>query len=134
MKKTYILRLKKGEELVSFILNYCQKNDLPSAWFSALGAAESAKLAFYNLANKSFVRKDINHPLEIASLVGNIATLDGKLVAHCHTVLSDDKMQTYGGHLDELIVGATCEIILHQLDLKLKRKYSDNIGLNLLEI
>ncbi len=134
MKNTHIFRLKKGEELVSSVLNFCQKIYIESAWFSALGAAKQSKLAFYDLNSKSFIRKNFMESLEIVSLVGNIATLDGKLVSHCHVVLSDKNMKTYGGHLDKLIVAATCEIILKPVQIKLTRKYSEEIGLNLLEI
>lgn len=134
MKKTHILRLNKGEKAISSILNFCQKNDIQSAWFSALGAADEVKLAFYDLSKKTFSRKTITKSLEIASLTGNIATLEGKLVSHCHVVLSDKKMKTCGGHLDELVVAATCEVILHPLDLILTRKYSEEIGLNLLDL
>ena len=134
MKKTHILRLVKGKQFNSSILNYCQKNGIEAAWFSALGAAKEVRLAFYDLDKKSFIRKKILKPLEISSLSGNIAILDGKLVSHCHLVLSDKEMKTYGGHLDELLVAATCEVILQPLDLKLSRKHSDEIGLNLLEI
>lgn len=134
MNKIQVLKLEKGEELISFILNFCQKNNINSAWFSGLGAADSAKIAFYDLKSKTFVSKNIDKSMEIASLVGNIATLNGKLVSHCHTVLSDREMKTYGGHVEELFIAATCEIILHPLDLKLTRKHSNKIGLNLLDL
>lgn len=132
--KKHIIRLKKGEELISKILEFCDRNQIDSAWFSGLGAASFAKLAFYDLVKKEYIRKEYTKPLEISALSGNAATLNGKKIIHCHAVLADENFQTFGGHLDELIVAATCEIIFSQLDIKLKRKFDENIGLNLLNI
>lgn len=53
---------------------------------------------------------------------------------HLHIVLGDEKFQAYGGHLKNAVVSATCEIAIFELDSKIKRKYDDEIGLNLLDI
>ena len=43
-------------------------------------------------------------------------------------------MKAIAGHLKEGRIAATCEIVLVKLDVDIKRKYDDVIGLNLLDL
>ncbi|MCX6812756.1 MAG: DNA-binding protein [Candidatus Berkelbacteria bacterium] len=132
--KSFVIRLKEGDELILKIKDFCAENKIDSAWFSGFGAASSVKLAFYNLAKKEYIRKTYTKPLEIAALSGNLGQMNGKTIIHCHGIFSEENFQTVGGHVDELVIAATCEIVLHQLNIKLERKFDKNIGLNLLDI
>lgn len=130
----YILRLDKGEEIVSSLVEFCKENEILGAWVQGIGAVESATLALYDLGNKEYHNKDLDGPLEIANLVGNIGTHKGEVTAHLHATLGDKDMKAYAGHLSKAIVAATCEIRLEPLDIELKRKHNKEIGLNLINI
>lgn len=132
--KSYVLRLKKDDEVVKKIIDFCNKGSITSAWFSGLGAASSANLSIYDLAKKEYILREFSGKLEILSLCGNVGTLDGKLTVHSHATFSDETFIAFGGHVNNIIVAATCEIILHQIDTKLTRKFDEGIGLNLLEL
>jgi len=132
--KSHVLRLRKGEEVVKSLIDFCDSKNISSAWFSGLGAASSANLSIYDLAKKEYILREFSGKLEILNLLGNVGKLGGKTTAHCHATLSDETFAAFGGHANSLIVAATCEIILHQLDIKLKRKFDEGIGLNLLEL
>lgn len=131
---TYILRVDKGEKIVEVLLQFCEQNQIFGAWISGLGAISRVKLACYNLDKKKYIAKEFNGKFEIVSLVGNIGKLEKKAVAHLHMVISDAKMDTYGGHLEEATVAATCEIKIETLDVDLTRKHNPEIGLNLIEL
>jgi predicted DNA-binding protein with PD1-like motif len=130
----HIIKLEKGEEIVSSIKQFCQENKIDSGYFQAIGAVSQAKLSFYNLEKKEYTSQDFNVPLEIASLSGNIALLDRDIAIHCHSCFAKNNFSTIAGHLDQAIVSATCEIILKQLSINLTRKFGQEIGLNLLEL
>lgn len=132
--KTHFLRLKKGDEAVSKIIEFCDQNSIESGWLSGLGAATSAQLAIYDLDKKEYFRKSINDILEIGNLTGNISKLDGKTILHCHATLALSSFEAVAGHIDELIIAATCEIIIWETETKLTRKHDQEIGLNLLEL
>jgi len=134
MPTNKILRLKKGEELISGIIAFCKVNQIDSAWFTGLGAAEKAILALYDLKTKKYSKKEISEPLEIANIIGNIAMKDNDIAVHCHIILSNKEMIAFAGHVESVTIGATCEIIFRILDIPLKRKHDEEIGLNLLEI
>ena len=129
-----VARINKGEKLVGSIINFCKTNNISGAWITGLGAVSSAKLAFYNLENKKFIKKNIKSSLEICSLTGNIGIKDKEYLAHLHVVLSDEKMTVFGGHLEEATVAATCELKLEIFDHPIVRKFDEEIGLNLIEI
>jgi len=134
MATNYVLRLKKNDEIISSIMDFCQEKKITSAWFTGLGAAKNATLALYDLETKKFSKKAIKGPLEIANITGNIATKDNEVLIHCHITLSDKNMSAYAGHLERADVAATVEIIFRVLDIQLTRKHDLNIGLNLLEL
>lgn len=134
LMKTQVIKINKGEEIISSLLSFCEKNKIKAAWIWGLGAISEANLAAYILKDKKYFKKKLKDNLEIASLTGNITSLEKKLVAHVHVVLSDKKMIAYGGHLNSAIVAATCEIFIQPIKENIKRKYDPHIGLNLLDI
>lgn len=128
----FVLVLKKNDDLVKSLIDYCATNNIKSAWISAIGALSSVRLALYDLDQKNYIFKDISGPLEIASMAGNVAVLDNKLVHHLHIVVSDQTMSAFAGHLDSAIIAATCEIFIHPLEQTIIRHHNDEIGLNLI--
>ncbi len=116
--KNYVLKLKMDEEIIWSILQFCQKNHISSGYFYGLGAVNQAELAFYDLKKKKYQEKIFNEPMEIGSLSGNIASLDKKLIIHCHAVLGKKDFSTISGHLKSAIVSVTAEIISTPLEQK----------------
>jgi len=129
----FVIRLIKGEEIVEELVNFCSQRAVKSGYFWAIGAVDSAKIGFYDLNKKEFNFKKFNAPYEIASLVGNISQVDGKPFLHIHTVLSDENFTCIGGHLEEAVVGVTCEVYLVDSGINIERKFDQEIGLKLLD-
>lgn len=129
-----IAKINRGEKIVASILKFCQQNKINGAWINGIGAISDIELALYNLDKKSFSKKQLIGPFEITSLSGNVGLLKKKHVAHLHIVISDQKMNAFGGHLEEATVSATCELKIEIFDQPIKRKYDPKIGLNLIEI
>lgn len=133
MSKNNILILKRGEELISSIIDFCNKKGVSSAWFTGLGAGDKAILAFYDLENKKYIKKEVSNPFEITNILGNVAKKDDEIIIHCHATLSDEQMKCFGGHIDSLTISGTCEIIFTILEKPLIRNFNKDTGLNLLE-
>ncbi len=126
----FLLRLERGEEIVESIVTFLQKEKIASGILWGLGAVDYARLAHYRVEHKEYTEREFNEPLEIASLVATIT--QDKI--HSHVVLSDALMHTYGGHLKEAHVAATAEIVICAGKEKITRKFSEKIGLELLNI
>ncbi len=114
---------------------FMQENELPGAWLSGLGGALEATLGFYDLEKKEYQWQTFEGLREVASLTGNIAFDEtGKPVFHLHGVFSDQKYQTIGGHVKDLVAGATLELFVHRTYKPLHRKPDPETGLSLLDI
>lgn len=131
--QTNLIVLEKGEELIGTVLAYCTENNIQSAWVNGLGAISKAKLALYHLDRKEYQRTEMNGSFELINLTGNIGLLNDKLVAHLHATISDGNMNSFGGHLDEAVIAATCEILMEEIPVVITRQHSDEIGLNLIK-
>jgi len=127
----YVIRLYKDEKIIETLLKFLRDNHIKLGYFFGLGALHRVELAHYALKTKKYSSKVLEGAFEIASLHGNIATLNGEEYIHAHIVVSDDEMNTFGGHLKEAVVGPTCEIILVEIDGEVEREFSGEIGLNL---
>lgn len=131
----YLVRLDKGERLIERLSKFVVEQDIRGAWVSAVGGALRVELGFYNLEEQNYSWKTFNEPLEIASLQGTIAWKDNQPALHFHGVLSNQNMQTIGGHVKELVVAGTCEVFVHVWNKdKILKTHSEEIGLNLLDL
>lgn len=129
---TIILKWKKGEEVISSFLKFLEERNIRAGHFTGLGAAESLELGYYNLATREYERKVANYDVEILSLTGNVAVMNGATIIHMHGVFGKRDFSAFGGHVFKLVVAGTCEIHLTPLSGFMKREYDEETGLNLL--
>src|SRR3989338_316414 len=133
INETYVVRIDNGEKLLETLKRFCTGSGIHCGYFFGIGSLDEAELAHYIVKNKKYTFEKFRQPLEITSLNGNITTMDNEVYLHCHATLSDVNMDAIAGHLKEGVVGATCEIMLVQLDSRIERKRDEPIGLNLME-
>lgn len=127
-----VVVLKHGEELLEVLNGYAREHELASAWVEGIGGADHVALGTYHLDEKQYSWKEFEAPLEILSLKGDLSWVDGEPFWHIHAVLSDGNFNAVGGHVKNLVVGATCELLIIPLETPLTRVYDDESGLKLL--
>lgn len=131
----WLVRLEKGELLVENLTKLIKDEKITGAWISGLGGAQWAELGFYDLPTKQYKWQKIDQPLEIISLQGNVAWSGEEPVLHIHGTFSGESMQAFGGHLKELEVAGTCEILFHRWYKQgLNRSQNNEVGLELLDL
>ena len=130
--RTYIIRLEKNEDILDELTKFCEKENITSATLSGIGAVDTATLAFYNLESKEYEFRKFSEDYEVVSLTGNVSLVENKPFLHIHCVISNNNFECFGGHLKEGAVGATLEINLTQIDLKIERFINQETGLKLL--
>lgn len=129
-----IIRLKKGDKLVSTIESELERLKIDSGFLWGLGAVSEAELMVYDLENKSYSSKIFKGIFEVASFSATITKGMGKpVMIHPHIVISDHNFKCHGGHLKEGTVAATLEISIEQSSQKLERYFDKHIGLNLIK-
>lgn len=134
IQKSLIVRLGRGEKLIERINELAEKEHLKGAWLQGLGGAESVELGYYDLETQQYQWQSFDELMEITSLQGNLAWADGQPKWHIHATLSGRDYQAIGGHVRELIAGATCELKLDVFDEPLLRAHDDTVGLDLLQL
>ncbi|MCX8196206.1 MAG: DNA-binding protein [Acidilobaceae archaeon] len=97
--RSFLLRVPKGAELISFLKDYAKKNEIKKAVVFAIGSFEEATLAYYDLESRKYEPIEVKERTELVSLSGNISLMDGEPFPHVHAVLSRRDGSTVGGHL-----------------------------------
>lgn len=129
----YVVRLEKGEEVISKLKELCTNEGIHLGIISGIGAANKVQIGLFNTETLEYKTTIKEGMFEITSLLGNISTKDKEVYLHCHINFSDESLSCYGGHLVEAYISATCEIIVSVIDGNVNRKFDSNIGLNLFQ-
>ncbi len=128
-----VLRVDRGEEVMSAITTLCEKENIRLASIAGLGAADRLVMGLYDIETQCFSETVLEQPLEITSLIGSVTEMDGKPYLHVHVNAADAKGRAYGGHLKSVRISGTAEIFLTVIDGHVGRKKDDitGTGLNL---
>lgn len=130
----FVLRLERGEEIVSAIKDFCLKQNIQNATFSGIGSVENPTLAHYRVDTKKYSEKEMQGIFEVPSLLGNVAIFENAPLLHPHITISDETMQAYAGHLVKGTVSATLEVFITLLPSTFEKKQNEQIGLKLYEL
>ncbi|MDO4405327.1 MAG: DUF296 domain-containing protein [Atopobiaceae bacterium] len=110
------IRADKGDEVISSILNVCQKEDIRSAIFLGIGGCGEAEIQVFDAESGAFSTERHEGVLELVSLMGNV--IDGGesgLCWHAHALFTyrdGDEHRIASGHLKSATVRYTAEIEL----------------------
>lgn len=131
VKRTIIGRLKNGDDLYDGIARIALSEKINMGRVTGMGAVRRARLAYYDQKTMKYCDIQIDEPMEIVSLYGNISVKEGKPFPHIHVVLADENGSGKGGHL---IPGGTpvfaCELTIEEYDgPELSRDIDDQTGL-----
>ena len=128
-----LLALKRGEELHAKLQEFAREHELKGAWVQGLGGSGAMTLGYYNLAEREYEWREFAEPMEILSLQGNLAWVDGEPFWHVHGSFGGRDFTSIGGHVKAMVVGLTCELLITPLDAPLTRVFDDETGLKLLD-
>lgn len=130
---TYIVRIDRGEEILSQVKRVCEAEKIRLGKITGIGAVNRAVVGFFETATKEYHSTVMTGDFEITSLMGNITTMEGEVYLHAHANLAGPDNRSFGGHLNEAVVSATFEVILQAFEGEAERLFDDTIGLNLLK-
>ena len=126
-----VIRIDKGEEIISKLVEVCEKEEVKLANINAIGAVGEFEVGLFNTGEKKYYSNVHKGDFEIVSLSGSITTKEGKIYHHIHMSAADKENKVYGGHLNSAIVSATCEMFVRVIQGNVDREFNDEIGLNL---
>jgi len=130
----YVLRLQKGEEIISVLKEAAENKKIEGAFFYGLGVGKDLVLGYFDAHKQSYIKKAFQGDYEFTSFSGNISKFQDDIIIHCHVTITDENFTAYGGHLFQGIVPATCEIMIFPFKKILRRKKDKATGLNLIDV
>ena len=132
-RKDYAVVFRDGDEAISGLTEFAEQYDVASAHFTAIGMFQQATLGSFSIEQKGYKKTPIEGPVEVASMTGDIALLNGKPVVHSHAVVSFPDGTTRAGHVLEGFVGATLEVMITVEPTAMRKRLDPQTGLALID-
>ena len=125
----FLVVLDVGDEIIESLKKLALAERIGEASLTGIGAVRDVVLGYIDLDQKGYLRRALGpESMELVSLTGNLATLKGEPVAHCHAVVGDREMRVYGGHLFQAVTSVTVEIFLRVFDGEITRQFDPDSG------
>src|ERR1700678_4272448 len=133
--RTYVLIFETGDELAAGPKQFASEQNLAGGSFQALGALSYVKLGWYNPETKKYqTAVEFHEQTEVLSLIGDVASSEGKPAVHAHMVVGKSDGTAHGGHLLEGIIKPTCEVFLTEARKRLQKQVDRESGLALIKL
>jgi uncharacterized protein len=132
-QKTYAVIFRKGDEVLSGLTDFAVKYNVHDAHFTGIGAVSGATVGWLDLSRKVYHRIDVSEQVEVLSMMGDIATFNGKPVVHAHMVFGEHDGSTVGGHLWEAHVNPTVEVFVTADAAALEKVPDDESGMKVID-
>ena len=115
--ETYYIRMDKGDEIITSLLEVCMREGVRSATFSGIGGCNAAEIQVFDPDRGEFNGEQYEGILELVSIIGNVIEADdGSPSWHAHALFAyqDEAKQqrVAAGHLKSATVRYTAEIEL----------------------
>jgi uncharacterized protein len=132
-QKDYAVIFRPGDEPYAGLTQFAEQYHVQSGHFTAIGGFSDAKLAWFDLGKKMFRVNPVDQQVEVVSLIGDIALLDGKPQVHMHCVVALPDGTTRGGHILDAHVSPLLEVFVTADPTPLLKKRDPGKGLTLIE-
>lgn len=133
--RTYILVFDTGDEVAAELTRFASEQNISSASFEAIGALSSVKLGWFNWQTKRYETcVALEEQVELLSLIGDVAEDKGRPNVHAHVIVGRSDGTAHGGHLQTAIVRPTCELVITESPVHLRKQMDAESGIPLIKI
>lgn len=133
-QRTFAVVLQTGDETMSCLQSFVEREHIAAAQITAIGALSDAKLNYFDWDKKKYEPIPVSEQVEVASLIGDVAlSPEGKPALHIHVVLGRRNGTALAGHLAEAHVRPTLEVILTEPPAHLVKAHDPESGLALIK-
>ncbi len=130
-QNTIVMRIDRGEEILAQLKTMALQENIRLASVRALGAVNDFTVGVFKTGEKKYEANHFTGDFEIVSLTGTITTMNGEYYAHLHMSAGNEQGHVFGGHLNQAMVSATCEMVVQIIDGQVDRAFNEDVGLNL---
>jgi uncharacterized protein len=129
----HVLVFEPGEKVLETLNTYLTQRHITGAKFMAIGGFSRAQIEYFNVQTRRYEPRDVNEQVEVISLIGNVALVDGKPFVHAHVSVGTRDYRAHAGHLGGATVRPTLELFLTELNGELIREMNPKTGLEALQ-
>jgi predicted DNA-binding protein with PD1-like motif len=133
-EKTYAVVFAKGDEVLSGLTEFAGREKLTSGYFTAIGALQGARFGWFDRTRKAYRHIPIKEQVELISLIGNVALVNGTPQIHAHGAVGFPDGQLRGGHLLEAIAWPTLELFFTACPAILIKTHDEETDLSLYDL
>lgn len=134
-QRTFAVILETGDEVQASIKAFIAAESVRAAQFTAIGAFRDLELLYFEWDSKKYRKTAIHEQVEVASLIGDIATSpSGEPSVHIHAVVGRRDCTALAGHLGAAHVRPTLEILLNESPAHLHKRFDPESGLALIRM
>jgi uncharacterized protein len=131
--KQFAVIFYQGDEAFSGLLDFAEQYHVTSAHFTAIGALNGATIGWFDPQRKMYKKIPIDGQHEVIGMSGDIALYQGKPVVHTHMVVGNPDGTTSGGHVLELNVSPTLEVMLTVDPVTTQKRFDPATDLTLID-
>lgn len=133
--KTFVLVFQTNDELAQGLRDFASEQKLASASFKAIGALSSVRPGWLNWKTRQYEPSVcLDEQVELLSLIGDVALSDGNPQVHAHAVVGKHDGTAHGGHLLQGHIRPTCELVLTESPVHLKKEFNPDAGIMLIKL
>lgn len=129
-----LVRFEIGEKLPDALTDFAIRMGFVSGSLTGIGGVKNVVLGYFDLDEKQYVTFSVAGIVELVSLTGNVALLNGQPFWHLHASVANREGSVLGGHLVSLEVAITVECWIQRGNKIAGRKRDEYSGLNLLDL
>jgi predicted DNA-binding protein with PD1-like motif len=133
-EKTYAVIFAKGDEILSGLTEFAEREKLTAGYFTAIGALQSARFGWFDRTRKAYRHIPINEQVELVSLIGDLGLVNGAPQIHAHGAVAFSDGQMRGGHLLEAVAWPTLEVFFTTCPTTLIKEHDDETNLSLFDL
>jgi predicted DNA-binding protein with PD1-like motif len=132
--KTYVVIFANGDEIMSGLTEFAERNKITAGHFTAIGALQSARFGWFDPARKAYRDIPINQQVELISLIGDVGLVNGAPQIHTHGAVGLPDGEVRGGHLLQAIAWPTAEVFFRAYATTLIKKHDEETDLFLFNV
>lgn len=130
----YAVVFGEGDDPFAGMTKFAAEHHVHSGHFTAIGAFQNARLAYFDYDRKMYRVIPIDSQVEVVSLIGDIAELNGKPSVHMHCVVAFPDGHTMGGHVLSAHVRPLLEVFVTTDPVAIEKKHDDKTGLSVMDL
>src|SRR5271154_4413468 len=120
--RAWAIIFRDGDEIMSGLLDWAQREKVSGGYLSGIGAFSSALFGWFDKSQKAFRNIPVKDQIEVVGLTGDIGLVGDKPALHIHGSVAHSDGTIRGGHLIMGVASPTVELFVTESGFPLHKR------------